>query len=81
MKIKYKTLAPMKSSKSSKEKDFTIFQLTRNIQDLNLEFQLYKQHLQITQADNLIDLTKEIQAFQIIKERFLVYNQMKELKI
>ena len=71
----------MKSSKFSQEKDFTIFRQTRNIQDLNLEFQLYKQHLQITQADNLIDLTEEIQAFQIIKERFLVYNQMKELKI
>ena len=50
--------------------DFTSFQQTKNIQDLNRESLLYNHHHQITQVDNLIDLTQEIQAFQIIKVKF-----------
>ena len=80
MKKRCKTLVQLISSKLFQEKDFISFLLTRNIQDLNLEYQLFNQHLLIIQADNLIDLINEIQVFQIIKVRFLAYNQMIELK-
>ena len=75
-----KTLVQLKSSKLLQEKDYISFLLTKNIQDLNLEYQLFNQHLLIIQADNRIDLINEIQVFQIIKVRFLAYNQMIELK-
>lgn len=81
MKLRNKKIVPMRNNRHFQEINFINLQPARNIQDLNLEFQLYKQHLQITQAENPIDLTSESQAFQIIKVRFRDYNQMKDLII